>query len=122
MDHEYNLLFSFKVEKQWQKRVQQWQLEREARRKMTEEMVVIRKQQIAEKCKLKLRQTQKFDIQFGPTYLTLLRCPKITLDPPNRESRPQGAHFEVISVLQGRHYFPMSEDHDQPTALATIWR
>ena len=57
MNHEYNLLFSFKVEKQWQKRVQQWQLEREARRKMTEEMVVIRKQQIAEKCKLKLRQT-----------------------------------------------------------------
>jgi len=41
---------SFQVEKQWQKRVLQWQLEREARRKMTEEMVVIRKQQIAEKC------------------------------------------------------------------------
>ena len=44
-----NIVYS-KVEKQWQKRVLQWQLEREARRKMTEEMVVIRKQQIAEKC------------------------------------------------------------------------
>jgi len=42
-------LINDEVEKQWQKRFQQWQLEKEARRKMTEEMVVIRQQQISEK-------------------------------------------------------------------------
>ena len=47
---ELEKLIDVEVEKQWQKRVKQWQLEREARRRMTVEMVSVRKQQISEKC------------------------------------------------------------------------
>ena len=57
-EKELEKLIDEEVEKQWSKRVKQWQLEREARRKMTEEMVVIRKQQIADKLKLQEEERQ----------------------------------------------------------------
>lgn len=55
-ERELESLINEEVEKQWQKRVNQWQMEREARRRMTEEMVEIRRKQIAEKLEIQQKE------------------------------------------------------------------
>lgn len=57
---ELERLVNMEVEKQWDKRVQQWQLERAARRAMTEEMVVVRTQQISDKLRLAEEEKQTY--------------------------------------------------------------
>lgn len=48
---ELDTLLTAEVEQQWAKRVAQWRTEREARRKLMDDVMRIRKQQIQEKCK-----------------------------------------------------------------------
>ena len=51
-EQELDSLLSAEVEKQWAKRTQQWRKEREARRKLMDDVLKTRRQQIKEKCKL----------------------------------------------------------------------
>ena len=50
-EQELDSLLSVEVEKQWAKRSQQWRKEREARRKLMDDVMKTRRQQIKEKCK-----------------------------------------------------------------------
>ena len=51
-EQELDSLLTAEVEKQWAKRTQQWRKEREARRKLMDDVLKTRRQQIKEKCKL----------------------------------------------------------------------
>ena len=48
---ELESALSAEVQKQWAKRVEQWRKEREARRKLMDDVLKTRKEQIKEKCK-----------------------------------------------------------------------
>jgi len=48
---EMEAIINSEVEKNWQKRLAQWRLEREARKKMLEEVMLERSHQINERCK-----------------------------------------------------------------------
>ena len=47
-----HLLLSLQVEKIWAKRLQQWKTEKEARKKLMQDVLETRKKQIEHKCKL----------------------------------------------------------------------
>jgi transketolase len=49
---ELERLCDAEVEKMWEKRVKQWRLEKEARRKLLQEVMQSRRVQLQEKCKL----------------------------------------------------------------------
>ena len=48
---EMEAIINAEVEKNWQKRLAQWRLEREARKKMLQEVMQERGHQISERCK-----------------------------------------------------------------------
>lgn len=50
-ERELDALVNSEVEKQWGKRVEQWRKEKEARRKLMQDVLDTRKKQIQEKCK-----------------------------------------------------------------------
>ena len=50
-DKELDTLVNAEVEKNWAKRLEQWRKEREARRKLMQDVLDTRKKQIEEKCK-----------------------------------------------------------------------
>ena len=49
-ERELNALVNAEVKKQWGKRMEQWRKEREARKKLMQDVMETRKQQIKEKC------------------------------------------------------------------------
>ena len=51
-EQELDSLLSAEVEKQWARRTEQWHKEREARRKLMDDVMKTRRQQIQEKCRL----------------------------------------------------------------------
>ena len=50
-EKELDTLVNAEVEKNWAKRLEQWRKEREARRKLMQDVLNTRKTQIEEKCK-----------------------------------------------------------------------
>lgn len=50
-EKELDILLKAELEQQWAKRLSQWRIEREARRKLMDDVIKTRKQQIEEKCK-----------------------------------------------------------------------
>lgn len=50
-EKELDTLVNAEVEKNWAKRLEQWRKEREARRKLMQDVLDTRKKQIEEKCK-----------------------------------------------------------------------
>ena len=51
-EKELDALLNEEVQKQWAKRVNQWRMEREARKKLLQNVLETRKKQIQEKCRL----------------------------------------------------------------------
>ena len=49
-EKEFDQLVTVEVEKQWSKRVAHWKMEKEARKRLMEDVIQTRKQQIKEKC------------------------------------------------------------------------
>lgn len=50
-EKELNDIVNSEVQKQWAKRVQQWKMEREARKKLMQDVLETRKKQIQDRCK-----------------------------------------------------------------------
>ena len=51
-EQELDALLTAEVEKQWAKRLAQWNKEKEARRKLMNDVMQTRRQQVQEKCEL----------------------------------------------------------------------
>lgn len=56
-EKELERLVNEEVEKMWQKRLHQWQLERQARKKLLQDVMAGRAVQIRERCKLLVKLT-----------------------------------------------------------------
>lgn len=50
-ERELEALIQQEVERMWQKRLAQWKLEREARKKLMQDVLVVRAEQVQERCK-----------------------------------------------------------------------
>ena len=55
IEKQLDTIISAEVEKQWERRIAQWMREKEARQKLLQDVLNIRKQQVQDKCELEIK-------------------------------------------------------------------